>query len=74
MNYALVADRSGSGRKCDSSAKGSSVVPKTMEGCCKRDLRENSVLRTEEYSGLCTIRVDCIILLSLCLLAQGLTN
>ena len=43
-NYALVAERSGSGRKYDSSAEGSSGVAKTIEECCKRDLRENSAL------------------------------
>ena len=72
--YALVVERSGSGRKYDSSAEGSSVVAKTIGGCCKRGLKENSTLKTEEYNELCTvrnnyynelctIRVDCIVLL-----------
>ena len=70
MNYALVAERSGSGKKYDSSAEGSSVVANTIKECCKRGLRENSALKTEEYSGLCTVRKDCIVLLDCaCLLA-----
>ena len=80
MNNALVAERSRSGRKYSSSAEGSSVVANTIEECCKRGLRENSALKTEEYSELCTvrnndyselciIRVDCIVLPRLCLLA-----
>ena len=74
MNYALAAERSGSGRRYDSSAEGSNVVAKTIEGCCKRGLRENFALKTEEHSRLCTVRnnyydefctigVDCIVLL-----------
>ena len=82
MNYALVVERSGSGRKYDSSAEGSSVVANTIEGCCKRNLRENSALKTEDHSGLftvrnnyydklCTIGVDCIVLLDCaCLLKE----
>ena len=56
MNYALVAERSGSDSKYDSSAEESSVVPKIIEECCKRDLKENFALKTEEYSELCTVR------------------
>ena len=56
MNYALVAERSGSGKKYDSSAERSSVVAKIIERCCKRGLRENSALKTEEYSKLYTVR------------------
>ena len=80
MTYALVAERSGSGRKYGSSPEGSSVVAKTIERCCKRGLRENSALNTKEHSGLytvrnknyselCTIEVNYIVLLELCLLA-----
>lgn len=44
MNYALVAERSGSGRKYDSNAEGSSVVANTIEECYKRGLREYTAL------------------------------
>ena len=63
MNYALVVERSGSGKKFNSSAEENSVVAKTIEGCCKRGLRKNSTLKIEEYSGFCTIEVDCIVFL-----------
>ena len=41
----FVAEWSGSGRKYDSSAEGSSVVVKIIEGCCKEILKRTLLLR-----------------------------